>query len=291
MTENKRAAVAILARDCERNLPRNIEEIRKLEKGFAACEVLVLENDSRDRTKEILRAWEQEDKCVTLISRDMGKAAGGRTGSTASRIERMVFLRNQYLDYFRQKPDAFDYLIVVDIDLDRFRAWDILSAIERAPAGFAGLFANGRFYTTIAGRTIVGNFYDNTAFLPKDSPFVGLTYEEVRLNNDRINRELEEQAFVPCDSAFGGVGIYDFAAALSSRYETQKNDRSTYYENTIEHVLFNAGVRRCGELYVVRDLLVLYERQSPAKTLSRLPFKQSTMLWVYKRILRRTMPV
>jgi len=72
VTLNKNVVIAALARDCEESLLRNIPLIEKLRKEFDWSHVVVIENDSIDKTKEILNKWSVECEGVKIISNDYG---------------------------------------------------------------------------------------------------------------------------------------------------------------------------------------------------------------------------
>lgn len=54
----KRILVTGLARNCARRLPHHIRFVERLRTAFASSRVFVVENDSADETKAILKNWQ-----------------------------------------------------------------------------------------------------------------------------------------------------------------------------------------------------------------------------------------
>lgn len=123
---------------------------REITEFFSRSYVIIVENDSTDGTKEILESWQEKSHNVQVISNDYGtKTIPNKKGSVVpsmsfSRIEKMVFYRNMYLDILESINDSIDYLMVIDIDINSFSIEGILKSIQNAPNNFGGIFANGR---------------------------------------------------------------------------------------------------------------------------------------------------
>lgn len=147
---NKNVVIAALARDCEDSLINNIPLIDHLRSKFSWSQVVVVENDSKDNTKEILFNWEKKSEGVKIISQDFGiKTIPDQTVAMASpttsfyRIEKMSFYRNMYLDYIDTLGHDIDYLIVIDIDVKTFSVDELVNSIDQANNNWGGIFSNG----------------------------------------------------------------------------------------------------------------------------------------------------
>ena len=155
-TEASGAVIALMARNCRDALKTNRDKVIQLADYFGKASIVVVENDSTDGTKEELEDWQKQDARVAVIARDGLFADGDRTSTNLSRIRRMAYYRNLYMEYAdRIRPD---YLIVIDIDIDSFFPEEVLSAMRNAPADWSALFANGRFYTRIPGKRLWGKY-------------------------------------------------------------------------------------------------------------------------------------
>jgi len=153
---DKNIVIAALARDCDKSLISNIPRIEKLRREFAWSCVVVIENDSKDKTKEILNIWSRQSAGVEVISKDFGtitipQKSGVIPSPTTSlcRIEKMVKYRNMYMDYIKTIEHTIDYLIIIDIDIEDFSVDGIVKSILNAKEDWGGIFANRNAYTSI----------------------------------------------------------------------------------------------------------------------------------------------
>lgn len=257
---DKSVVIAIMARDCKESLERNIPKIEQLRNNFKSSAVVVVENDSKDGTKELLKRWTADSENINLIMNDYGTvtippASGiGEPLSSLYRIEKMARYRNLYVDYVKKMESTPDYLIVIDIDVN-FSVNGILHAIESAPSDWGGLFANGQIFW----HGLFPYFFDMFAYLPYDSKSVSRTSREMFCNSKTLTRRLRKENYVGCCSAFGGVGVYRWDCVKNAEYHTSKNERSQINEALCEHISFNMAVVNSGyKNYICRDMKINY---------------------------------
>lgn len=263
---DKKIAICLLARDSENALKRNIPRIENLRKLFRESYVIVIENDSQDNTKEILKNWQTNSSNIFLQMEDTGtktipstNVSGYFPGMTAYRIEKMIRYRNKYLEFVNKHNEKLDYVMIFDSDIYDFDENSIYNTINNAPDDWCGLFANGRYYWQPAFLGLLGKYYDAYCFIPKNAEHKDLTYKEIFLENDKLCKRLRKELYVPCDSAFAGIGIYKYDAIKNKKYENIKNTRSLVVEVLSEHVSLNLSTVDKGTLYVVKNLIVRYE--------------------------------
>ena len=270
MNRQEKVAIAIMARDCEKSLKRNIPKIIKLTESFSDSKICVIENDSSDNTKSVLAEWANNYSNVQIISLDNIFDTNDRNGAGISRIERMVFYRNKYLDFFYSCKIDFDFLFVIDIDIDDFDVTTIISSIDEAPDNWNALFSNGCFYAKIFNHIINGRYYDSFAYLPYKSSVEDLIDEEFCINNDFLMKQLKQKEFVECDSAFAGIGIYKYKSLNNRMYLVEKNNRSLNHDIICEHIGFNRISPNSNSVnYIVKRMTVLYEQRSLIEVLFR----------------------
>jgi cellulose synthase/poly-beta-1,6-N-acetylglucosamine synthase-like glycosyltransferase len=108
---------AILARDCSHSLQKNIPKIECLRKYFKSSQVVVVENDSKDNTKDILKKWALFSNGIFLLMNDYGiqtipdiSKHNPYPVTSEHRIEKMVKYRNMYMDFIRCQAIQPDYL-------------------------------------------------------------------------------------------------------------------------------------------------------------------------------------
>lgn len=220
---NKSIIITALARDCADNLEGNIARIEELRSNFAKSNVIVLENDSKDKTPQILKAWERTSAGVRCISEpissdriiDVYAKNPMYESKSLRRISKMAYLRNRLLE-LSKGMGQFDYYMLLDIDVCSFSVDGVLKVLADAPADWGGLFANGCLQHLHNG--LVKNLplqYDVYAFFKEQEDFMSLDFSYLkdmnqfnrsRFMSDNINRH----AYFPCLSAFGGIGIYKY---------------------------------------------------------------------------------
>lgn len=222
--------------------------ISKLEKWFndltklcESCHIVIVENNSIDRTREFLDLWKkrnpnhvhlvcEESECKSF--EHVGKELANSAHKT--RIEKMSYLRNKYLTYTKDNFKNIDYVFVMDFDLDGVLYWDGI---------FHSIF---QFYVNPDIEVIACNGIVNGSFLYYDSFAYAKDKNEIRWNSSNDKRSHDEdvlnnisrhyQENLEMDkvvSAFGGFSIYEFESFINRKYN--------YYDKgySCEHCLFH----------------------------------------------------
>ncbi|QDW26944.1 hypothetical protein FFJ24_019830 [Pedobacter sp. KBS0701] len=262
---NKNVVIAALARDCEKPLLNNIPLIEELRARFVWSEVVVVENDSKDKTKQILHDWQSRSENVSIISQDFGtltiphKSTGVTSPTTTTyRIEKMAFYRNIYLEHIKAIKKNIDYVIVIDVDIENFDVENLIYSIENAPNDWGGIFANGVTRKKILGYTSK-IYYDIFAIYqyPKVQNF-SYTEDSLHQTFKDINKKVNKCEYFDIISAFGGIGIYKYDAIKSLNYVVVNNMNSND-EAICEHIPFNEEiVNKSYKNYIARNLTVTY---------------------------------
>jgi hypothetical protein len=171
----------------------------------------------------------------------------------------MSICRNKYLDWIKNDRKTFDYVLMIDIDVEDFSVKGILESIEAAPSDWGGLFANGYTDSKVGGFKFYKIFHDVYAFLdkmPSSKPY--LTFAQMFRNSKLINKKLRENAYIPVVSGFGGLGIYKFEAIMNLQYESINNE-DILMEAVCEHIPFNISVINRGyQNYICEKMKVYY---------------------------------
>lgn len=285
---DKAIVIAALARDCNRALRANIPRVERLRSYFAHSRVVVVENDSKDGTKETLKDWAARCDGVELIMHDFGSvtiptasAKNPYPSTSLFRIEKMARYRNMYMEYVRNLEVQPDYLVLLDLDVVSFSVEGIVQAIGTAPEGWGALFANGRRYF----HHLFPYYFDLYAYLPMGCEVYDRKNDELFYESKRITRMVRHQEFVPCLSAFGGIGVYRWEAVRALSYQALPNTRSRIFEAVCEHVPFNLSVTKQGYgCYVCRRMYVNYGTRSWRHLFIYSLLPTRWYQWLYKRI-------
>jgi hypothetical protein len=228
-----KVAVVGLARDIVGILPTSIGRIKDTVRHFAGWKAIVLENDSTDGTKDILRQWAMDDPEHVIVELlDNGKPH--LHGFEPARTEAMAQYRNRCRELVRQHYPEADYVLVVD--LDAWGGWSLHGLIngigwhERMPK--AGCMASTSMFKHF-GSMIDGKrpwcHYDGWAFRwlgwsPRMGPWFTFWLPPPGCPPIEVN------------SAFGGLGIYKTAAYLEAEYSGED----------CEHVPFHRRMQEKG---------------------------------------------
>jgi hypothetical protein len=147
---NQNIVIAALARDCEDSLRTNIPLIEELRANFSWSQVVVVENDSIDGTKELLNDWKINYENVNIISTNYGtKTIPDKSDiiinpmTSYQRIDKMVFYRNLYLDYIKEVNHPIDLVIIIDIDVIEISLSGLLDVIGSFDNKTGAVFSNG----------------------------------------------------------------------------------------------------------------------------------------------------
>jgi hypothetical protein len=261
-----KAVFAGCARDCAKSLPNVLLNLQRLAELFEESAFVFVENDSNDRTPQILAQWGQSRPNFRLACMDDLQFCSLRT-------VRLAIARNMYLEIIRSsKLREFDYLFVIDMDNVNERELSLDAVVRSveflvALPSRAGVFANqsGAYFDMWALR--------HSTQCPKDVWEEVLEYAMAHSCSDEeaFDKTFKSRIFqLPADSepvevssAFGGFGIYKLGYALGSRYvgrETklieQPPEQFRIPMQICEHVPFNQGIgREGGRLFILPWLL------------------------------------
>ncbi len=267
--------VGVLARDCVKSLRSNMKKVEELGVMFKDYHVVILENDSKDGTAEEVLAWSKRNPKVVYInerieiSRSLVPIKCPHPEKGIIRIEKMVALRNRVMEEVEKRftPDVFCF---IDIDIQDFSPLSIVQAIEKAPVDWGGIFANGIVY------------WDDTDDKMYPSPFQYDSFAFVAQGDDYLKRgdyvvtpefhpqvayqmtlALKTNEYLPCESAFNGIGLYRYEAIAGARYSISQNEALKAINCSLcEHIGFNRKVREKGYgIYIARDMKVIYHHE------------------------------
>lgn len=190
------------------------------------CHIVIVENNSVDRTREFCQIWRDSDaKHVHLVcdsiqcDQDWMENLQYDKSPFAKRIRKMSFLRNKYVEYISHYFKDFDYIFVMDFDLRGTLFWD-------------GVFHSiYKMNNNLAIDAVACNGMVNGSFLYYDSFAYAKDKSELRWNNtmDKQSHDNDVLKYVSkkyketlnldiVKSAFGGFCIYRFNNFVGKYY-------------------------------------------------------------------------
>lgn len=267
---NKNVVIAALARDCEKALPRIINLIEELRELLLWSQVVVVENDSRDNTKNILFDWEARQSNVKIISQDFGtltipeQLEGGiKPLISLHRIEKMAFYRNIYLNYIKNIQHNIDNVVVIDLDIDSFSVDGVLQSILKCEDSCGAIFANGITTKKLFGNIYSKIYYDVFAVYEYPLKYVFSYTDKTLLKTLKsVTDNLDKNHSYSVISGFGGVSVYNFKAISNLEYKVEPNGFNSR-EAVCEHIPFNTEIVKLGyENFISEELEVIYGEHS-----------------------------
>lgn len=201
-----------VGRNVEQAVPNTIASAEKLGSQFLDYRVIIYENNSKDKTKELFQKWAQDNPRVIFSCEHVRQKALASQLSMkkVSRTEAIARARNKVLD-IAMRDTYSDFKYVVWVDIDFLTPWDVSNIVDtilHPEQEWDAVLANGA-YDLFALRT---------PMFPIGFELIGMYYwdhlDEIR---SRFNLD-KEGPWVPVYSAFGGVGIYKRDAIKSCRY-------------------------------------------------------------------------
>jgi hypothetical protein len=133
-----------MARDIAGVLPVSLARLESLGSLFESWSAVIVENDSKDGTKDILLAWEEKHAGKVIVDcRDLGRER--LSGFEATRVERYAEYRTRYRDIAIDQFGEAECVIAVDLDpWGGWSEWGVLNGIgwmQRLPkaAGMASV--------------------------------------------------------------------------------------------------------------------------------------------------------
>jgi hypothetical protein len=229
------------ARNISKYLDNTLTKINMLKSLFKSTKVFIYENDSTDKTLDILKDWENKG-IIKLFSE---KNVSGK------RTERLAHGRN--ILYNEAMKYNFDLLIVMDLD----NVIDLLSE-----EGILSCFDIKEDWAMLGGNQI-GNYYDLWALRTYDDWMPFDCWECVNINKkskkycfySRFKSIPKNNNPIKVKSCFGGIAIYKRKYLDNCSYGNGLKGDNEKYE-ICEHVTFNECIiRNGGNIYINPKLI------------------------------------
>jgi hypothetical protein len=266
-----------MARDCDKALPKNIKKLESLRGYFHRSYIFVIENDSKDKTREILSDWKLNSQNVKVISFDTNSLTipiatfqNPYPFSSFARTEKMARYRNIYMSEINKiSPDSKALVLMIDIDILDFDPLRVIESVKAAPENWGGLFAYGCEWFHIFNFKFHPTYYDLFAFAENSAYFeTPVNSLQMARNKKTIDAKISKATYFPCISAFGGLAIYKLESILGLSYQSIRNNDKEIHVRC-EHIDFNRSVHDRGyHNYIAHNMWVDYG-QVGYKTLLR----------------------
>jgi hypothetical protein len=234
------------ARDIEKYLENTKQKLQMLKSLFRNTKIIIYENDSIDKTLDILKDWERENFIQLITEKDV----------KGIRTERLANARN--ILYNEAMKHNFDLYIVIDLDnvIQDLSKESIISCFNlKEDWAMVGANQKDIYYDMFALRT-----FDD--WMPFD--FAKCTEIKKKTNNyclsDRIKNIPQDTQPIEVISCFGGFGIYKrkYIDNCFYGYGFQLNNDNNEKVGFCEHVDFNKGIKNNGGKIYINPKLINY---------------------------------
>ena len=216
-------------------IPELRERCREIVGHFKDYRIIILENNSIDSSRDDLLEWARFNDRVKILCQDpyvvnsdecniIGSSGVKDTSPMPNRIRKMATLRNIYMDHINHYYKDFDYLCVMDMDLEGDLFIDgFFHGLGLLNPKIDGVACNGLIKTEDTFY-----YYDSFAYVEEhDSPSMSDIAEKSQHDNyvHIYMTQLYSTQMIPdrVQSAFGGCVVYNLKPMLDKRYDFSQN--------------------------------------------------------------------
>lgn len=237
MSPHKKIVIAGLCRNAGQYIEKNIHIANTIGSYFKDYRIVVYENDSKDMTRSILTRCAQQNQRLIVLGGDEGVDNMYNIGATKQlRFEKMAHFRNQYLAYIRKHLDDYDYMMVIDWDMNGSTDINgIMNSIGREH-DWGAVGTSGKVY-----------IHGTLGFLLINYDLLALRFHNIKYNNTNHWRSIFFNLFYqeyhrlfysdiePVQSTFHGIVVYKIRAIPDDAWYTT--------EYGCEHIGLNSKIK------------------------------------------------
>ena len=227
------------ARNIESHLINTKKKLEMIKSLFRSSKIIIYENDSTDKTLDILTGWKNENFIKLITEKDV----------KGIRTERLAHGRN--LLYKEAMKNNFDLLIVIDLD-------NVIS--DLLPESIISCFNKELIDDwAMVGANQTVNYYDLFALRTFDDwmPFDWLKCRDIEGKShqycldDRFKTISQNEKPIQVKSCFGGLAIYKRKYLDNCDYGKGFQMNGDKKMEFCEHVDFNEGIiNNGGKIYI-----------------------------------------
>lgn len=232
IASDKKIVICSIARNISNIFDKTKTRLEYIGSKFDKYKIILFENDSTDNSRELLTNWTKLNNDVILLDCcNLGncdcilktKTGYGYGVFSEKRLSKMALYRQQYLDFVNKYYSNYDYMLVVDFDLDGCTNINgLFDSIAKKDWG--AIFCNGRvsFPGSFGLKTIP---YDSMAVLFMDDDYNIKSYELGEIISRAIKMELASynSHYYQVKSAFNGYGLYKIKSLDRCSYISNSN--------------------------------------------------------------------
>jgi len=258
---NSSVSICSIVRDCQDNLKKNIDRIERLRALFNSSEVIVFENDSKDKTRQILIDWQKNAQNVNIFYDDFGSLTippinpnHGNRYFSITRIKKMAQYRNMYIDFLNNSGSHRDFILVIDLDISNFSINGVIHSFSMHKI-WDCITANGKSVSN----KMRNQYHDSYALIEFGRINDIQTEKTIFSNRSKYSFLKPGLPLFPVDSAYGGLAIYKWNAFQNIKYSYFEN-MDNQVKSKSEHVAFHKCMKENGfnKIFINPSMTVKY---------------------------------
>lgn len=245
-----------------------IRRCNDITRSFKDYRIVIVENNSIDSTRELLLEWTTKDPKVIILCQDPFQANAEECDLSKvfdrmdpmdhspmpSRIKRMSFLRNVYMNHIQHYYKDYDFLCIMDLDLKGSLFMDgLLHSLH--------LLDENKNMDAIAGNGMLMKnqdefyYYDSFAHVDQNESMMWEntvdksdhdTFVHLHITHRYSSQMIPDRVL----SAFGGIALYRLSEVVDRKYNYSS------HHLCCEHSFFHKDLR----VYVNPRFLFLIEK-------------------------------
>lgn len=249
-------------------LPRVIQNIYKITVHFSEYKIVIVENDSNDKTKQLLDNWAWEDENVILKTLDN---IHQYVPNKKYRTEYIAFCRNVYIQEIAKLN--YEYSVIIDMD-------DVMASDGFCPQGIINSLQTMEKDLTIGALSCISKpkYYDIWALRNRECYYdcwkrvfwsmckESLTYTQAvnKYVNVHTKDYSQNTELIEVDSAFNGLSVYRNVALTKCKYvglidglSVKPTELEPLDSEVCEHVPLNYMMKSLGyKLYINPRMII-----------------------------------
>lgn len=262
--KNRTIVVFGMVRDCGASLKKNIKTIESIANHFYDYRVAILENNSRDDTKQVLNDWKNSNNKVYISLNDFDERKYKEIKSDdqyykyfqLSKLQKYYDYRNLMMDFLESIPFNADYSMLVDLDVERIDVKGVLTSFG-SDIEWDAVTANGYSYSTNFKR----RYHDTFALCEYGLETQKQTLQMVRDYREVFSFLKKNMPFIRVYSSYGGIAIYKSKAIKGLRYAPVFNEYGGVQVRCEHFSLFKAMAERgYNKVFINPNMEVFYQK-------------------------------
>lgn len=220
IAKQSNVVICCLARNNKNVFEKTKQRLEYIGNCFQQYKIVIFENDSNDNTRELISQWSNNNPNVILLDCCQMNSCECKLKKELSyslklqkRIKNMSIYREQYLNYVQKNYNNYDYMLVIDFDLDGSMNIDGLYNCLSYD-NWDAMFINGR--SSVLGLFgIITTPYDSLAYVN-----INGDYNDTTMPKSALNMHIDTYRYnlFPVKSAFNGYGLYKIKSIINCSY-------------------------------------------------------------------------